>query len=192
MIFNPTPIPGVVIVRPEPLEDERGFFARAWCQREFAAQGLNPALVQCSISFSRVRGTLRGLHFQRPPHAEARLVRCTAGAIYDVVADLRPDSPAFHRWHAVELSAANRLMLYLPEGVAHGFQTLQDDVEVFYQMSQFHAPEAARGARFDDPALGIRWPLPVTAISPRDRSWPLGETFPAAATAHAAPARSDS
>ncbi len=191
MIFSQTSIPGVVLVRPEPRVDERGFFARAWCQREFAAHRLNPALVQCSISFSRARGTLRGLHFQLPPHEEAKLVRCTAGAVYDVVVDLRPGSPTFRRWHAVELSAANHAMLYVPEGVAQGFQTLQDDVEVFYQMSQFHAPEAAHGVRFDDPALGIRWPLPVTAISPRDRAWPLCGAS-AAPALHPSGARNDS
>ncbi len=181
MKFVETPIPGVVVVHPEPREDERGFFARAWCQREFAAHGLNPALVQCSISFTRARGTLRGMHFQAPPHEEAKLVRCTAGSIYDVALDLRPGSPAFRRWHAVELSAAGRAMLYVPEGVAHGFQALQDDVEVFYQMSQFHAPESARGVRFDDPAFGIVWPLPVAAIAPRDRAWPLWDALPAGA-----------
>jgi dTDP-4-dehydrorhamnose 3,5-epimerase len=172
MIFHPTSIQGAFIVRPEAREDERGFLARVWCQREFLAHGLNPTLMQCSISFSKAKGTLRGMHYQVPPHEEAKLVRCTAGAIYDVAIDLRPSSPTFRQWLATELTAANRAMLYVPEGVAHGFQTLEDDVEVLYQMSNSYAPESARGVRCDDPAFGITWPLPVTAIAPRDRSWP--------------------
>ncbi|MFB3817854.1 MAG: dTDP-4-dehydrorhamnose 3,5-epimerase [Candidatus Methylomirabilales bacterium] len=175
MIFTETRLPGAFLVQPEPRVDERGFFARTWCSREFAARGLNPRLAQCSISFTRARGTVRGMHYQAPPHEEAKLVRCTAGAIYDVVIDLRPGSPTFRQWLGVELSAAGRTMLYIPEGVAHGFQTLEDGVEVSYQMGQCHAPASARGVRFDDPAFGIRWPLPVTAVSPRDRSWPLVE-----------------
>jgi dTDP-4-dehydrorhamnose 3,5-epimerase len=172
MIFQPTSIQAAFIVRLEPREDERGFFARAWCQREFLAHGLNPTLAQCSISFSKAKGTLRGMHYQAPPHEEAKLVRCTAGAIYDVAIDLRPNSPTFRQWVAAELTSTNRAMLYVPEGVAHGFQTLEDDVEVFYQMSNCYAPESAQGVRFDDPAFGIPWPLPVTAIAPGDRSWP--------------------
>ena len=172
MIFQPTTIRGAFIVRPEAREDERGFFARVWCRHEFLAQGLNPTLVQCSISFSKAKGTLRGMHYQAPPHEEAKLVRCTAGAIYDVAIDLRPGSPTFRQWIANELTSANRAMLYVPEGVAHGFQTLEDDVEVFYQITSAYAPESTRGVRFDDPAFGVPWPLPVTAIAPRDRSWP--------------------
>lgn len=172
MIFTATPLPGAVVIEPEPLADERGFFARSFCAREFAAHGLNPHVVQCNISFNRNTGTVRGLHFQRPPHAEAKLVRCTAGAVYGVIVDLRPVSPSFRKHFAVELSAHNRKMLYVPEGLAYGFQTLQDDTEVFYQMSALFAPEAADGLRWNDPAFEIAWPLAVTVISERDRSFP--------------------
>jgi dTDP-4-dehydrorhamnose 3,5-epimerase len=163
---------GAFLVDLEPIEDERGFFARSFCRQEFAARGLNPAVAQCNISFNRQRGTLRGLHYQAPPKAEAKLVRCTRGALYDVVADLRPDSPTYCRWSAVELSAENYQMLYIPEGFAHGFQTLRDDTELFYQMSEFYAPGSARGLRWDDPSFRIVWPLPITAVSERDRSYP--------------------
>ena len=173
MKFVATPLAGVWLVAPEPIADERGLFARTFCAREFAAQGLDPRLVQCSTSFNRRKGTLRGLHYQVPPHAEAKLVRVTRGAIFDVAVDLRPGSPTRHRWHGVELSADNRLGLYIPEGCAHGFQTLCDDTEVLYQMSAFHAPDAARGVRWDDPALAIRWPDPEHPIlSERDRGLP--------------------
>jgi dTDP-4-dehydrorhamnose 3,5-epimerase len=172
MIFTPTPIPGTFVVEPELLEDERGFFARCFCAEEFAARGLNPRVVQCSTSFTARRGALRGLHYQRTPHAEAKLVRCTAGALYDVAVDLRPESPTFQRHFAVELSARNRRMLYVPEGVAHGFQTLADETEALYQMSAPFAPDAAAGVRWDDRAFGIAWPLAVTVISERDRSYP--------------------
>jgi dTDP-4-dehydrorhamnose 3,5-epimerase len=154
------------------LEDERGFFARSFCAREFEARGLDPRVAQCNISFNRRRGTLRGLHFQRSPHAEAKLVRCTHGAVYDVVIDLRPDSPRFLTHFGVELSASNRKMIYVPEGFAHGFQTLEDDTEVFYQMSVPFFPEAAGGVRWNDPAFAIEWPLEVSAISEGDRSHP--------------------
>jgi len=154
------------------LEDDRGFFARSFCQREFEAQGLNPHLAQCNVSFNRRRGTLRGLHFQAKPHEEAKLVRCTQGAIWDVAVDLREGSPSRRRWYAVELNAENRLALYVPEGFAHGFQTLADDCEVLYQMSEFYYPELARGVRWDDGALGIQWPLPNPILSDRDRSYP--------------------
>lgn len=172
MIFTETKIPGAFIIEPERREDDRGFFARTWCTREFEARGLNPRLVQCSISFNKKRGTLRGMHVQAPPHAEAKLVRCTMGAIHDVILDLRPHSPASKQYVAVVLSAENRTMIYLPEGVAHGFQTLEDRTEVFYQMSEFYAPGSERGVRWDDPAFGIPWPDADRTISERDRSYP--------------------
>lgn len=158
MIFAETKLKGAYIIEPERLEDERGFFARTFCQEEFAAHGLRTRFVQCSISFNKKKGTLRGMHYQVAPHEEAKLVRCTMGAIYDVIIDLRPGSPTFTQWVAVELTAQNRKMLYIPEGLAHGFQTLEDDTEVFYQMSEFYHPECARGVRWDDPVFGIKWP----------------------------------
>lgn len=163
---------GVFIVEPERLEDERGFFARAWCEREFRAFGLVPRIVQCNISFNRCRGTLRGMHYQVAPHEEAKLVRCTRGRIYDVVIDLRPDSQSFCGWVGVELTADNHRMLYVPPGCAHGFLTRSDETEVFYQHSEFHNPASARGVRWDDPAFGVVWPEPVTTITPRDASYP--------------------
>lgn len=171
MIFIETKLKGVFIIEPERLEDERGFFARTWCQREFEAHGLNSRLAQCSISFNRKRGTLRGMHYQVPPYEEARLVRCTMGAIYDVALDLHPASPAFKQWTAVELTADNRHMLYIPEGFAHGFQTLKDNTEVLYQMSEFYHPECARGVRWNDPAFGIVWPNDIIVISDKDREY---------------------
>ena len=173
MKFNPAIISGVFLIEIEPQSDERGFFARSWCREEFARHGLNAVLSQCSISFNLRRGTLRGMHHQVAPHPEAKLVRCTAGAIYDVALDLRPDSGTFGRWQAFELNAANRHMVYVPEGVAHGFQTLADGSEVFYQISEPHYPECARGVRWDDPAFNIAWPLPVSVLSEKDRSYPL-------------------
>ncbi len=173
MIFSETPIPGAYLVEMELLGDERGFFARSWCRDEFAQHGLNPALAQCDVSYNKKRGTLRGMHYQADPYPEAKLVRCTMGAILDVMLDLRRDSGAYGRWTAFELSVANRLMVYVPEGVAHGFQTLEDDSEVFYQMSEFYHPECACGVRWDDPAFGIAWPLPVSAVSEKDRSYPF-------------------
>src|SRR6266487_3389064 len=158
MIFIETTLKGAFIIEPERLEDERGFFARSFCRKEFEDHGLNPNLVQCSISFNKKKGTLRGMHYQISPHAEAKLVRCTMGAIYDVIIDLRPHLPTFKQWIAVELTAENRQMLYIPEGFAHGFQTLTDNTEVYYQMSQFYYPEYSRGVRWDDPAFGIVWP----------------------------------
>ena len=172
MRFEATKIPGVVVVEPERLEDERGFFARVWCRRELAEHGLCPELAQCSISWNRRRGTLRGMHFQAAPHAEAKLVRATRGAIFDVAVDLRPDSPTFRRWFGCELSESNRRMLYIPEGLAHGFLTLAEETEVFYQISEFHHPGAARGVRFDDPAFAIEWPERPVVISERDRAYP--------------------
>jgi len=171
--FEPTRIPGVFLIEPEPVEDARGLFARTWCAEEFRRHELNPALAQCSTSFNRRRGTLRGMHYQAEPWAEAKLVRCTGGAIHDVALDLRPASPAYRQWVGVDLSAANRRALYIPEGVAHGFQTLADDSEVFYQISVAYHPEAARGVRWDDPAFGIRWPLAAPLLNERDAGYPL-------------------
>jgi dTDP-4-dehydrorhamnose 3,5-epimerase len=172
MTFHPTKLPGVCEIRIQPLTDERGFFARSWCRREFENRGLNPALAQCNISFNTCTGTLRGMHYQAPPYAEAKIVRCTHGAIYDVVVDLRRDSPTFKAWIGVALSARERNMLYVPEGCAHGFLTLEDRSEVFYQMSEFYHPEAARGVRWDDPAFQIAWPAAPQVISERDRTYP--------------------
>ena len=171
MIFRSTGIGDVWVIEPERFEDERGFFARTWDTGEFEQRGLSGRLVQCSISHNGHRGTLRGLHYQAAPHEEAKLVRCTAGAIFDVAVDLRPDSPTYARWFGVELSADNRLALYIPEGCAHGFLTLADDSEVLYQISELWAPDAARGARFDDPAFAIDWPGEVVVINDRDRSY---------------------
>jgi dTDP-4-dehydrorhamnose 3,5-epimerase len=172
MIFTEAPIPGAYVIDPERLEDERGFFARAWCQREFKAHGLNTELAQCNISYNRRKGTLRGMHYQSAPHTETRLVRCTSGAVYDVIVDLRLQSSTFKRWFSIELTAENRRMLYIPEGLAHGFLTLRDDTEVFYQMSEFYAPEFARGVRWNDPALGIEWPDKIQVMAERDRLYP--------------------
>jgi len=172
MIFKETKLTGVVEVHLDPRSDARGFFARSWCAREFASHGLNPQLVQCNISFNVRKGTLRGIHYQASPHPEAKLVRCTRGAIYDLAVDLRPTSPTFKQWFATLLSADNRHMLYIPEGCAHGFLTLTDNAEVFYQMSEFYHPESASGVRWDDPAFQIAWPEEIKVISERDRSYP--------------------
>lgn len=169
MKFTQTKLAGAYIIDIERLEDERGFFARSWCEQELREHGLNPRLAQCSISFNRQRGTLRGMHYQIAPDEEAKIVRCTAGSIHDVIIDLRPESPTFTRWVGVELSAENRRMLYVPEGFAHGFQTLADNSEVFYQISEFYAPASARGVRWNDPRFGITWPLEVTTMSDKDR-----------------------
>lgn len=174
MIFTETKLKGAHIIEPQPIEDERGFFARTFCQDEFKAHGLNPCVAQCNISYNKKKGTLRGLHYQAPPHAEAKLVRCARGAIYDVIVDLRPESPTFKQWLSVELTAANRRMLYVPERFAHGFQTLEDDTEVFYQMSELYHPECARGVRWDDPAFRVIWPATTgRSISIRDRHHPF-------------------
>ena len=172
MIFHGTRIEGVHVIEPERREDERGFFARTWDAGEFATRGLSGRVAQCSISYNRHRGTLRGLHYQAPPHEEAKLVRCTAGAIFDVALDLRPASTTFGDWIGVELSAENRFALYIPEGCAHGFLTLADDSEIVYQMSECHAPDDARGVRWNDPRFGIAWPADVLVINERDRSYP--------------------
>lgn len=172
MIFTETALKRAFVIEPEPFVDERGFFARSWCIREFEQNGLNPGLVQCNISYNRKRGTLRGMHFQVAPHEEAKLVRCTRGAIYDVIIDLRPDSGTYMKWFGAELTEENHKMLYIPEQFAHGFLTLADDVEVFYQMSEFYAPECARGFRWNDPAFDIRWPEPINVISDKDGAYP--------------------
>ncbi len=173
MIFIELPLKGAFLIELECLGDARGLFARTFCSNEFAARGLNSAVSQCNVSYNRQRGTLRGLHFQAPPYEESKLVRCTAGAAFDVTVDIRPGSPTFKQWLSVELSAENRRMLYVPEGFAHGFQTLADDTELFYQMSTPYVPEASRGIRWDDPELAIPWPLHAERIiSPRDLSLP--------------------
>jgi dTDP-4-dehydrorhamnose 3,5-epimerase len=172
MIFRDTEIEGAWVIELETLEDERGFFARTWDRGEFESRGLNPRIAQCSVSYNRARGTLRGMHYQAAPHQEAKLVRCTAGAIFDAVVDLRPSSSSFKRWFGVELSAQNRLAVYVPEGCAHGFLTLADDSEIQYQISEFYAPDAGRGVRWDDPAFGIAWPGEVRVINERDASYP--------------------
>jgi dTDP-4-dehydrorhamnose 3,5-epimerase len=165
-------LPGAYMIELELIVDERGFFARAWDAQEFSSQGLNPNLAQCSLSFNKRRGTLRGMHYQAEPHAEAKLVRCCSGAIYDVILDLRRPSPTYCKWFAVELSAANHKMIYVPEGFAHGFQTLTDGAEVFYQISESYRPECARGVRWDDPLFGIEWPIRDPILSERDRIYP--------------------
>ncbi len=172
MIFSEAPLKGAFVIDPERLADARGFFARTWCQREAEVYGLNPRLAQCSISFNARKGTLRGLHYQASPHEEAKLIRCTMGSIHDVIVDLRRDSPTFRGHFGTVLSANNRRMLYVPEGFAHGFQTLEDNTEVFYQISEFYAPDSARGVRWDDPAFGITWPPADRIMNERDRAYP--------------------
>lgn len=171
MRFKPLPLAGAFLLEPELHEDERGFFERLWCRRELAEHGLNPEMAQCSFSYNRRCGTLRGMHYQAAPHAETKIVRCAAGGIFDVIVDLRLGSPTRGRWHGVELTRRNRQSLYVPEGFAHGFQTLEDDAEVLYLISAFHEPTAARGVRWDDPAFDIDWPMPPSVISERDRMY---------------------
>ena len=171
MLFTPLPLAGAFTVAPERHQDSRGWFARTFCQEEFAAHGLAASFVQCSTSFNGRRGTLRGMHLQRAPHEEVKLVRCTRGAVFDVLLDLRPQSPSFCRWHAVELSADNGLAVYIPAGFAHGFQTLVDRSEVFYQIAEFYHPEAAIGVRWDDPAFAIEWPIRPPILSDRDATY---------------------
>jgi len=172
MILTETRLRGVHIVDLQRIEDKRGFFARAWCQEEFRGHQLNPCLVQSNVGFSTRRGTLRGMHYQLAPHEEAKLVRCTMGAIWDVMIDLRPESPTHMQWVAVELTAQNRRMLYAPAGFAHGYLTLTDNAEVFYHTSEFYVPAAVRGVRYNDPAFGITWPSEIEVISDTDQSWP--------------------
>jgi len=173
MIFSPTRLAGVWLIDPEPVEDDRGFFARMFDAGEFGERGLTMAWVQASVSFNRRRGTLRGLHYQAAPHEESKLVRCTAGAIHDVVVDLRDDSPTLRSHVSVELSADNRRQIYVPPGCAHGFQALEDSTEVSYLISAFYEASASRGVRFDDPRLAVAWPLEPSVVSERDRAWPL-------------------
>lgn len=172
MKFLETPLKDVGIVEIEPIEDSRGLFARSWCKREFESHSLNPELVQCNISFNIKKGILRGMHYQIKPFEEAKLVRCTRGAIFDVIIDLRADSPTFKDWFAVELTDKNRKMLYIPECFAHGFQTLKDNTEVFYQMSEYYSPEHSRGIRWNDPCFSIQWPEDKRIISKRDQQYP--------------------
>jgi len=172
MIFSETRVRGAFVLDLERREDERGYFARAWCRKEFETLGLVTAFVQANVSFSKERGTVRGLHYQAAPHEETKLIRCSRGAIYDVVLDVRKTSLTYGEWVGIELVAGSQRTLYVPAGCAHGFQTLEDDTEVFYQVSEFYAPAAERGVRYDDPAFRIRWPRVVAAISEKDRSWP--------------------
>jgi dTDP-4-dehydrorhamnose 3,5-epimerase len=173
MIFKPAAIAGAFLIEPEKLADARGFFTRTFCRREFGARGLNLRIAQCSVSFNEKNGTLRGMHYQAAPHQETRLVRCTRGAIFDVLLDLRRDSLTYGDWMAFELTAENHRMLYIPEGVAHGFLTLVDGTEISYQMSEFYEPESARGVLWSDPAFGIVWPRPPLLVSECDASFPL-------------------
>jgi len=177
MLFITTPIRSAYLIDPSQHLDDRGRFMRAWCIREFADNGLQFVPIQANLGFSRCKGTLRGMHFQVAPALEAKLVRCTKGAMYDLVLDLRPESPTYGKSYGVELSAENGRMLFLPEGCAHGYQTLEDSTEMYYMTSAFYTPEAARGVRFDDPAFQIEWPLRPTVISEQDRNWPLVPQF---------------
>jgi dTDP-4-dehydrorhamnose 3,5-epimerase len=173
MIFTETKLPGAYVIEPETLEDERGFFARTWSAEEFSLERLNATLVQCNTSWNKRKGTVRGMHFQSPPHEEAKLIRCTAGALYDVIVDLRHGSPTWGQWFGIELTRQNLRMIFVPEGFAHGYQTLADDTDVFYQVSAYFHPESARGVRWDDPTIAIDWPLEISVISERDRKLPL-------------------
>jgi len=172
MEFIETVLKGAFLIRQRKFEDHRGYFARAWCREEFIQHGLNSNMLQLNTAFSFQQGTVRGMHYQEKPHEEAKLVRCTRGAIYDVIIDLRPDSPTCGQWRGEELTGSNGTMLYAPEGFAHGYQTLLNDTEMCYMTSALYAPEATRGVRYDAVAFGIPWPLPVTAISEQDRKWP--------------------
>jgi dTDP-4-dehydrorhamnose 3,5-epimerase len=172
MNFLETKLPGVFEISLDLKYDERGFFARSWCQHEFELHGLTSQIVQCSVAFNQSKGTLRGVHYQAAPHLEGKLVRCTQGSIYDVVVDLRPASPTFKQWIGVVLSAANRRMIYIPGGLGHGLMTLEDQTEVFYQMSEFYYPELSRGVRWNDSAFQIEWPAAPVLMSERDRTYP--------------------
>jgi dTDP-4-dehydrorhamnose 3,5-epimerase len=172
MKFTETKLKGAFLVEIEKLTDDRGFFGRSWCRKEFDDHGLNSRLVQANVSFNRKKGTLRGMHYQIAPFQESKLIRCTRGAIFDVIIDLRLDSPTYKQWTGVELTADNYTMFFVPEDFAHGFQTLTDESEITYQVTQFYTPGSERGIRFDDTAFGIQWPLDVTVISDKDRTWP--------------------
>jgi dTDP-4-dehydrorhamnose 3,5-epimerase len=171
VIFKPTNLPGAYVIEPERHQDDRGHFARTYCEKEFAAHGLETHIAQCSVSFNRHKGTLRGMHYQGFPFEEVKVVRCNRGAMYDVIIDLRRDSPTFKKHFAVQLDEENGKMVYVPAGLAHGFQTLEDDTEVFYQISQIYSPEHARGVRWDDRAFGIRWPEDKRTILERDQNY---------------------
>lgn len=172
MIFRETKLKGAFIIEVEKREDDRGFFARAWCKKEFEEHGLTANTVQSNIAFSKRKGTLRGLHYQGAPYGEVKVVRCTLGSLYDVLVDLRPGSSTYRQWVGVELASDNYKMVYVPEGFAHGYQTLEDNTEVTYQVSQFYFPDFERGIRYDDPGIGIDWPLLVKIISDKDKGWP--------------------
>ena len=172
MKFHHTDLPGACVIELEKLQDERGFFARTWCQKEFEDQGLVARVVQANTSFNTRAGTLRGMHYQLAPYQETKLVRCTSGALYDVIVDLRPESSTYKRWIGVDLTASNGRMLYIPGNFAHGFITLEDETEVSYLVSEFYVPEADRGVRWNDPVFNIEWPRPVEVISEKDTGWP--------------------
>lgn len=173
MQFTPSRIPGAWVIDITPIHDHRGFFAMTWLPQEFRARGIDPELAQCNLAHNHKRGTLRGMHFQTAPHAQAKIVRATRGALLDVIVDLRPESPAYRQWDAVELTADNRRMLYMPKGVAHGYLTLTDDVEAYYHASTPWVPEAESGVRWNDPAFAITWPFAPVVISEKDQRWPL-------------------
>lgn len=175
VIFTPTRIAGVRVIDIEKRQDERGYFGRTWCERELAAQGLSTRIAQVNAAVSLKAGTLRGMHYQRAPFAEVKIMRCQRGAVFDVIVDLRRDSATYSQWVGVELTAENGRMLYAPEGCAHGYVTLREDTELSYSTSQFYAPDAAHGVRFDDPAFGIQWPVAASVISAQDRNWPILE-----------------
>jgi len=185
MYFNETELKGAFLVDLDPRADQRGFFARTFCMHEFEAYSLKPTVAQCNLSFNYEKGTLRGMHYQVAPATETKLVRCTQGAIYDVIIDMRPDSPTYLQHLGVELTAENHRALYVPEMFAHGYQALTDGAEVVYQVSEFYTPGSERGLRYDDPLLGIEWPLPVSQISEKDAAWPLLEAV-LTTTAHPA------
>ena len=172
MIFTETALKGAFIIEPEQLSDERGFFARSWCQREFEARRLSTRMVQGNTSFNRMKGTLRGMHYQRAPHGEAKLVRCTRGSIYDVIIDVRPESDTYMKWISMVISEEDHRMVYVPEHCAHGFLTLENDTEIFSMVSEFYAPQAEGGVRWNDPLFKITWPVEVSVISDKDKAWP--------------------
>ena len=173
MIFKETKLKGAFVIELEKFEDERGFFALSWSRRAFAEHSLESELVECNVSFNRKKGTLRGMHYQEAPYSQVKVIRCTMGSVYDVIVDLRRDSPSFKQWIGQELTATNRLMMYVPRDFAHGFQTLEDNTEILYMASAYYAPGEARGVRYDDPVFAISWPLEVASISDQDRNWPM-------------------
>tara|TARA_B100000959_G_C14861851_1_gene574599 strand:+ start:391 stop:921 length:531 start_codon:yes stop_codon:yes gene_type:complete len=172
VIFTQSALAGAYIIEPEPLKDDRGFFSRTFCVNEYTELGLNPHIVQCNISYNHIKGTVRGMHYQLAPHREVKVVRCTRGAIYDVIVDLRSDSTTYKQWVGVELTADNGKQLYVPTGFAHGYQTLEDSSEVSYQVSEFYSPQSEQGVRWNDPAFAITWPLKVHSISDKDMNHP--------------------